>query len=261
MLVAHQPALAQCGDPAALLTSAENDIVSFFLADAERTLDEAVEAFGCSTLAEPVELARLFQARGMVRVLRDEDGAPELAASRALAPELWNADYGEQSRALWSEAQLDGQGTLEVKGLPKGHGLAVDGQVVGDQRSFAVGPHLLQVLEGERPYYARTVSLGPDAPVVVSIPASGAVGAEVSEASPAVATGRGVKKPWVYTGVAGLLAGGALVGAAKLQDGAMRNAETLNELDAAYSRQKTLGYSGYAVAAGGVVSLGLAVAL
>jgi len=257
-LLCAQAAWAQCPNPATLIASAENDIVSFFLVDAEISLDGAVDAYACAPLAQPDELARLWQARGVIRFLRDEDATLELAASRALAPELWNEDYGEKCHALWLDARSDEEGTVRFKGLPKGHWIAVDGRTFNPRQPLSAGPHLFQVVEGEQPYYARAVEVSRDAPVLVTIPSDGAASVE-GEAPPS--TDRSVSKPLLIAGGVGVATSAVLYGLAKAQDASMRDAEDLATLDAAFRRQQVLGYSSYVMAAGGVVSIGVAVAL
>ena len=258
LLLCPQVAWAQCADPAELIASAENDIISFFLVDAEISLDEAVEAYACAPLAQPAELARLWQARGVIRLLQDEDATLELAASRALAPEVWNEDYGEKSHALWLTAKSDDQGTVRFKGLPKGHWIAVDGRTFNPKRLLSTGPHLFQIVDDEQPYYARAVNLAADAQIYVTIPTDRSAPVVV-ETLPQGS--EGVSRPLLVVGGAGVALGSILYGLAKGQDASMKNAQDLSTLDAAYKRQQVLGYSGYVLAAGGAVSIGLAVAL
>ena len=63
-----------CPDPVAELGSAENDIVSFFLSDAETSLSETVDAFGCSRPATAEDVARYMAIFNMVA---SEDGFEE----------------------------------------------------------------------------------------------------------------------------------------------------------------------------------------
>ncbi|MFT5459416.1 MAG: hypothetical protein ACI9K2_005927 [Myxococcota bacterium] len=174
-----------CEDPERWVARAEGDIASFFLADAEREIQQATDALGCSAPATPALAARLLLATAMVGFLRNEEGAaPGFAAARTIDPAVWSGDYGDKARAAYEAAQpLQGFGRLSIRGLGDGESVYIDGAPLGAPYELGDGPHLVQVGDDRVARFARVlvVAAGDSTQVVVPIAPA------VAEAPPPVA--------------------------------------------------------------------------
>lgn len=169
-LALASPSYAACEDPATVVRNAESDIESFYLADAERYTDQAIEAFGCSPAADPLLLARLWQARGMVLYLQGNDATLELAASKALNAEGWNKNYGAKPQAVFDGASVGGSGGVRLKGAHANDWIAIDGRKNADTKSLTAGPHLLQVGRSDVAYYAKAINVLDGDTITIAVP-------------------------------------------------------------------------------------------
>lgn len=195
---------AACPEIDATLRSAESDVVSYFLADAQKALDEAVVGMGCGAVNSR-QLARYWQTQGMVWMFEDDprvDGA--FAASRRDDADYFLADFGEDARARWEAARLPvGDGApLVLKGMGPSETVWVDGRLLDG--SAPLGLHVVQVGDAT-PRFAAVVPVEGVEPVMVVVPRLDSTGSPVpvpvgpveapvlpTFASPLTATGRRV---------------------------------------------------------------------
>jgi len=202
-----------CPDPLAELGSAENDIVSFFLSDAETSLAEAVDAFGCSRLATAEDVARLLLAKGMIlRFQEDLAGAERaFASARAVSPETYNEDYGDEVKAVWaSSPSLDGKPALvAIRNLGAVERLWLDGTESAAPLKVAPGLHLLQA-GAEVPRFARLLDVAAADELTVTLPALDRVEAADASLSAGIERNRNFVPALVTGGAAALLYGGAI---------------------------------------------------
>ena len=165
-------ASAACPDIDASLGSAEQDVVAYFLADAQTALDQAVEGFGCAA-GTARQRARYWQTQAVVWSF-EGDGRAEsgLAAAKREDPDWFFEDFGEDLRTQWQDAILPSGPavSLVVKGKSPAERVWVDGTPVED----AVGPglHLLQV-GVEVPRVAR-VFPAVEGRITIAVPAASA---------------------------------------------------------------------------------------
>jgi hypothetical protein len=130
-IVAEAASAQDCPDPAAAITRAESDALSFFLVDAASGLTNAVAAYGCRPVDDPSVLARLWNTQGVVALFGDD---PDVAtasfqAARAVDASTWNADFGPDATAAWSgAAPVSEEGALVVRNVPVGWSILLDGQ-------------------------------------------------------------------------------------------------------------------------------------
>ncbi len=164
-----------CEDPKKTMLDAENEIVSFFLADAEKSLDATVRALSCSSKATDDFAARLMRAKGMLLFLRaDSDGAGErFAAARTLDPDGWNPDFGVKAKELFDAATpVQGASSpLKLRNLGRNDWVAVDGMEVASPFKVEPGFHLIQVGDADGPSrFAQVLGVGVDEPIELTVP-------------------------------------------------------------------------------------------
>ena len=148
---------SDCPDPVSLVQRAESDTAALYLADALHELDAAVDGLACSPLATPELVSRMWRVHGWIAMLqgREERALEYFGASRALTPDAWTSDLGEEARAVWASTEPPG-GTVEVtvRDLALQDLLGLDGTIVeGEVLSIPSGPHLQQI--GELPDASR----------------------------------------------------------------------------------------------------------
>jgi hypothetical protein len=244
--------------------------------EAEMLKQRTLRELACGGLVEREWLARWWLAEAAVAAVHGDEQSTEdaLAAAARTAPEVWVDGYGpgfrSRHRALADDPPALGQGRLvlsvRVEGLwPEGGQImaAVDGQLVqGFGTDVSAGYHLLQLGFSATDFrHASEIYVVPEQDLVVHAVLSGDLPDPVPlEPVPLVPVRK--RLPGF------LLAGGALgLGAtttsllALAQNDAMRDAQTVRQLDAAYQAQQVLGVTSYVLMGATALCLGLELAL
>ena len=253
----------ECANPVALLQSAEQDAVNFYLNEADTDLAKAVEAFGCSGKATNTDIARLWQTRGMVSMLREDDEAAvrAFAASKVADPDNWNEDFGDKAKAMWAgaaEMQGDSLG-LTLRGVGKEDWVLVDGHDAGADLDLSPGLHLIQVGTGDAARFAKVIVVEGGEDQELTVPANESQSLPIAETTASIKKKSKVKvAPLITAGVAAAVAGGATFLAAQERQAFF---DMSGSFDAAgstshYKRANTLSYVGIGA---GVASAGLLV--
>lgn len=191
-----QGEVPDCPSLAGELLSAEDAITNFYLTDAEESLLGAVRALGCGPRVRTDDLARLWNAHGMIAHYQDDPrrAARAFRAARALAPEVWHADYGAKARVVWEAATAPPADdappeapratvTVELRNLAADEWVSLDGAAVEPPVTAAPGLHVLQVGHGDVSRFARVVDLIVGEPVTLVVPNAPA-SAEGADATP-----------------------------------------------------------------------------
>ena len=166
----------RCPDPARAIQSAEQDVVSYFLRDAEIGLTEAIAGLACGPSATPEALAPFWLVRGVLwSFLDDERADSAFAAARLADPAYFPGDYGDGIRARWEAARSPegSMGELILRGVEEGDWVVLDGVEQTAPWRLAPGFHLVQVGRGETARFARLLDIEADASVTVAVPAAG----------------------------------------------------------------------------------------
>ncbi len=269
---------AGCGDIDAATELAENAAFEARVADAHNALGAAEQALGCGPRATPEQLARLWLAESLVYTLEGDPTAAReaLAAAARVAPEFWVDAYGESLRAehaALGAVEVPADATIVVRPAPRLWSVWIDGRPAPASAPVPPGLHALQVGPGDDVQFGRTL-LVPSGEFVLSTglvepepaPAPSSASVASAPALPVATPAREQRSKGPRLGVlggavaAGVVAGG-LAGLAVSQDGVMRSAQTQDQLDAAFARQKALGFTSYGLGAAGAVLLGLSFAL
>lgn len=150
---------------------AEEDALSYFLADAELALDEAAVGFGCQP-TNRATLVRYWLAKAMVWQLADDPRLPDaLAAARALDGNQFTNDLGGELKSLWAEtdpAPLSPALPLKIRGLKRTDRVLVDVEAV-DPPSTPPGLHLVQVERDGTIVFGRIVAADAGATLTLSL--------------------------------------------------------------------------------------------
>lgn len=136
---------------------------------AEEASERVQAALACGPVASPEEVARLWWAEAaLLRALGNEAGAAEAtAAARRMHDGPPPAIYGEALHEGGGEVE-GGDGVLRVFPVPKGHLVAVDGEVQALPVTVAPGPHLVQIGRSpRRVHWATVVTLQPELELMV----------------------------------------------------------------------------------------------
>lgn len=254
-------ALADCGQPAALVEQVEQAVLDARFEEARATTDLAEAAFGCTGSADSALLARIWIAEGAMAHIEGDAASRDqaFASAQRIAPGAWTEAFGDDLEALWrSAADIDsGTGQLDLEGLTEGQVAMVDGQPVAVPALLASGLYLVQADDdGGPPAFARIVLVPSDQTLVVRVDQDNVDSAQIVMEKP------DRKGKWVWFAGAGAAA--ALAGTSALlangQDGAMDSAATMAELDGAYGRQKGFTYASYGLAGLGVACVGVGIA-
>ncbi|MCB9679200.1 MAG: hypothetical protein H6737_29120 [Alphaproteobacteria bacterium] len=166
------PAVADCPDIDAQIRSAESDLLSYFLADAQKALGAAVEGMACGEPLSAEQVARYWQAQAMIWSFQeDERAASAFAASKARGADHFNDDYGSKYRAIWEAAAVPSGAAnpLVVRGIGDDEKVWIDGVLAGDPAASA-GLHLVQI-GGASPRFARAVEFPASGSLTLSVPA------------------------------------------------------------------------------------------
>jgi hypothetical protein len=142
----------------------------------------------------------------------------------------------------------------------------IDGQLTEFPASVPAGLHLVQIgPEGDAMRFARLLFLPPGENAVVdhgvdefepAPPILPSVAGPTGAITPTPAGPPG-KTPLLVAGSAALALGLGSAIAATTQNAAMRDANTVGNLEAAYGRQQILGYTGYSLLGAGGALVGL----
>ncbi len=275
-----------CDDVEPLLEAAHSAILEARLDDAQAALDKVLPTLSsCRSPATPDQLARMWNIEGVALAMTgaNADADVSFAASARLSPDTWDANYGaalRERRDAAVEAET-GSGTLALVPTPRNFTAHLDGTAILAPTSVTAGLHLIQVGPDEEPSrFLKLVSLPADQttevatgltepaeePEPVAAVPEPAVPPEPVQPPPSSASspsgGGGAGKAiliGVGAGLGALGAGAAVL--ASQQNGAMREASTVDELNSAYDRQKLFGYSAYGLIGAGTVGVGLGIVL
>jgi hypothetical protein len=169
-------AFADCPPIAASLRRAEEDVVAYFIADAETALQQAATGFGCSTTTRE-ELVRFWLVQAMIWDLAGDERADRaLAAARALDPEQFTTDLGQALQTRWTEtppAALSPAIDLRIRGLRAGDRVLVDGQPASPPTT-PPGLHVVQVARGDEIVLGRVLDAEVGDPITVRLTDNGA---------------------------------------------------------------------------------------
>ncbi len=267
MLLLVGAALAQdcpdLGEAINGISAALNDV------DLDTAHTLALEATGgLECQAEPINtvvLTSLFQLSGAVELYMGEQTAAEVLFERAVAVSpLAQIDpmLGEDAATTYDNVRkqvLDTPGgTLRVEGQVDAW---LDGRAVtpGVDMDVAVGNHLLQWREAaEEPLQARVVRVasreGRVLPLGTQVATTTGPGPAVAGGEDTSGSGGGARIAALGGGVAGVIVGGVLIGAAGLSHNAFENETDPTELAGHQTRTNALTLAGI-----GVGALGLAV--
>lgn len=152
-------AFADCPDVNANVRRAEEDVVSYFIADAKTALQTAGRGLECSRADKPT-LVRYWLASAMVWQLSDDPrAATALAAARALDPQQFTDDLGAALREQWAAtdpAPLSPAIEMKIRGLRASDRVLVD-NVPTSPPTTPPGLHLIQVLRGDEVIIGKVV--------------------------------------------------------------------------------------------------------
>jgi len=177
-LLAMPNAFAEdCLDPGRPLLDAETEVVDFYLKEAGASLERAVDSFACSGAVKPETAARYFRAAGMLQMLKEDNEAATsaFATARALAPDAWYDDFGDEARQLFDAADVrEGEGTLVLRNLSKQDRVFIDGALSDVPHKVSPGIHLVQVTGSEgTAYYARVAEVADGEKAEIAVPDQG----------------------------------------------------------------------------------------
>lgn len=214
-------------------------------------------ALGCGPAAPPALLARLLNARGVAYLSlgRDADASWAFASAQGIRGAEWNPLFPPETQRIAAAATLpDGDGLLLLEPAPDpALQTLLDGVPTAFPAPVPLGFHVVQVLDpsvGDLALAGRTVLLtdpgeqlridfGPLAP------------------TPPAPVAR-VRKPWLlWSGLGAATAAGLGAWGALAQSPQMEAADSKSALDAAWARQRALGYGSYAMAGLSAASLSL----
>ncbi|MCA9570371.1 MAG: hypothetical protein KC656_21150 [Myxococcales bacterium] len=174
---------ADCPDPSGPLRSAKDDAMGLFLADAQRSIQQAVDALGCAEPADPEVLGRLWQIQAIVWRLGNDPREAEAWAAARRTPTPFDPDFGPDAQAAFEAAGDAAPVKLVVRGAGPDESTWLDGASWAGE-PVPAGLHLLQVGPGPARVsrVVRVVEDGavsvPEAPVVDRITEATPLGPE-----------------------------------------------------------------------------------
>jgi len=249
-----------CADPIGVIQSAEVDAVNFYLNDAETGLAKAVDAIGCSDKVDAETVARLWQTRGMVHMLKEDDAEAlrAFAASKRADASVWNEDYGDKAKELWSAAASESGEPLELglRGVSEGDWVLLDGHESSSELDLTPGLYLLQVGHADAARFARVVEISGSDDLVVSVPGRDGQTMAMADTQVAAKARSGPRlAPLVGAGVAAIVAGGATFMASQERKAFFEGGQ-FNAAESAAHYRKTNTYTIIGIGAG-AASVGL----
>lgn len=268
-------ARAECVDPTPLVAELEAAATEGRLGEGEAVKSRLIAALACGSLVSPQLLARMWLADAVMLSLGGEDDAATdaLGAAAHVAPEVWNDVYGPEYRRrhLAARGVEPGVGHIvfdvHVEGdVPADRPVAtaIDGRVLSDVTpAVPSGLHVAQIGFGtDDVRFAQEVFVVAGQDLVVRATLVGETRAPMLAEPPVVTQTKTRRFPafLVAGGVAGIGAG-VTAAAAFGQNGAMREAQSTDQLDAAFRTQKALGYTSYTLIGATAACVGLEIAL
>lgn len=251
---------AACPDLEQAVASAESAVAELRIDDATSLLAEAERALECEW-ADPLQLARLWNAEGVLAVYEGDEAASGMsfAAARRVAPSMFGAHYGSKMKARWEAAEqpsTTGEVSLDEP-LPEGAEARVDGTPQGAPWQLATGLHVVQVGGVAAPSFGRVIEVQQGIPLMLQPQLPIVDASEPAGSGPLPVRRR--KSPTLLIGSAAALAvGGAMLGLAfREQQAVIPKSETVPQLKAARSRQLGFGYTGYGLV--GLAAVGVVV--
>lgn len=259
---------AGCENPAVPLNLAEKAIMEARLDDARTALDEVEQLYACSPVAAPHDLAQFWLLEGAWAQFSGDTASAEeaFASARALAPEVWNADLGPALLEQYQRATLPGgaPGALVLSPPLTSLRTYVDGQKQGFPAALVPGLHLVQIAPTESDaIYARVIAVrsGEEVSLVHNLKDRPPQVARDNMRTPPPPDLKPPREPnhprknedskgfpvFAAAGGGAVLLGAGALGLASAQNGAMREAEDLDALNAAWHRQQLFGWGGYSL--------------
>ncbi len=258
-------ASAGCTDAQGLVEVAKSAIVEGRLEDAERAISQMEgSALGCGPSVSPDLLARFWLAEGAALAFSgDRDSAADsFRAAGRVKPGYWNPELGPVVEGWYKEAlaaPAATPGELALSPAPQRYIGVLDGMIVAFPTPADAGLHLVEVGPPTGPMkYGKFVYIEPGQRLVINTGLAEEVIAVVEAPPPPpppvvavlppppVVPEKPHKPLPVFAIAGGVLAAGA-VGSAVLwtgENGAMRDATTLDALDAAKGHQIAYGATG-----------------
>ena len=233
VLLTMATALADCPDPTDFALQARSYLLEGRMEEADEEMKKALEATACE-LITPEALAQLWLTDAAYHALSNDPIAARASfkAAHRSSPETWDPALGDDLRAMYEEVtQTEGQpGVIEMAELPRGYFGALDGVRTDFPVEASEGRHLVNIIDKRNNAYSGDMVYVPPGEHI-----------EV-EFDPLPAH----KRPTLlYTGAVSALAAGSLAFIASQQDSAITGASSIDNLEAAYSRQRVLAYSSY----------------
>ncbi len=229
--------------------SVDSAVVHALAADAAAADNDFVtaeEALGCAPVTA-AQAARYFVVRGgAAEFVEPGSGARLFASARAVDPKVWEDRLGGELKARWSNAAVEGSGSLTLD--TNRDGGWIDGvHVVDWPARTGAGWHVVQVvsIDGSTVLYGRSVNLpaGEDALVQTGLAESAA--SEV-HAVPATPRRPLVSPAWLIASGVAAVVGGGLAAGARVQSDHMSGYGTEETLNAAWQREQGFAYGAYA---------------
>ncbi len=254
---------AECGDATPLVATAETAVVETRFSDAERALDDAAAALGCSPLGDRTVLARYWLAEGVMLHLRGDDtsATDSIVAVSGVELGYWQPKFGPQ-QADWyhgvvASAQADLAGTLRIEPPLTSYVAMLDGIESPLHPDVPSGLHLLQVGPStDEVLFGRFVFVEPGQEIVV---ATGLIEPDATPEPLPTAPAPNSPTPTmpvflIGSAAVGVLAAGTAVGALA-QNGSIDDPADIDALNSSIKRQK--GFAGTSYALTGVAALGI----
>lgn len=258
-----------CGDPAVLVTEAEQAAFELRLDDARDALDRAEAAFACA-LVDDVTLSRFFDVEGALSVHSgDLEGARiRFRAARDLLSSGPDPSYGKKIASISADLpRVPLDATLDLNPRPERHEVLVDTRSVTVPMPLTSGLHLVQVGPSGQVAFGELVLVESGADLVLSTHLVETAPLVAPEPLSAVTTTlppddpkrrRRPSVPLLITSGAMAALGGVSAGLAlHEQNASLPSATSVDAADAAWTRQRIFGYGAYGLWGGAVVVAGV----
>ena len=258
-----------CGDPSALVATAEQAAFELRLDDAQAALEAAEAAFGCAPV-DDATLARFFDVEGARAGDQGDLEAARLRfrAARDLEPDGPDPNYGKKIASVSAELpRVPVDATIDLNPRPERNETRVDAEPVTVPLAVTSGLHLVQVGPPGSVAWGELVLLEPGATLVLSTRLTEAP--PVEDAAPTPPPGpepvappadrrRRPSVPLLVTSGAMAALGGVAAGLAlHEQNGSIPDATSVDAVDAAWARQRAFGWTAYGLWGGAAVVAGV----
>ena len=164
LLIALTTAASAAGpcDPIEPVERAESAFFSASFEEVPTWVAQTETSLGCSAVASPALLGRLWLVEGVTAETMGQDGSESFSAARRVGT-AWNPDFGLSLQSRWDQAHpLPGAGRLLVTAMGDGFTVAVDGTVTDNPTDLPVGVHLVQAgFYPERMSFAQFITVTP----------------------------------------------------------------------------------------------------